>query len=76
VVEQLGGKLLGYWACLGAHDIVVLCQLPDHYHAGALRAVTMSAGAISSCELTQLYELEDGVKALELAAESIYQPPA
>jgi uncharacterized protein with GYD domain len=72
--EQFGGKLVGLWSSLGEHDIVCVFNMPDHIGAGAMRSVLASTGALKHVYLTPLYEVEDGIKALKLAATSIYKP--
>ena len=73
-VAQFGGKLIGLWAALGEYDIVSLFEMPDQTGAAAIRIVLASTGALKHVQITPLMEVADGIKALQMAAASIYKP--
>jgi uncharacterized protein with GYD domain len=75
-VEKLGGKILGYWFAFGDYDVVTVIEMPDNVSAAAIAIVFASGGLLKASKTTSLMTVEEGLKALKLAATSGYRAAA
>jgi uncharacterized protein with GYD domain len=75
VIEQLGGKLVGYWFAFGESDAIVIVQMPDNVSAAAVSLAAASAGALKSLKTTPLMSVEEGMQAMRKAGEAGYRAP-
>ena len=75
-IEELGGKIVGFWMAFGASDIVGIIQMPDNISAAAFAMAVSAGGACTSVKTTPLMEITDGMAAMKKAAASKYRPPA
>jgi uncharacterized protein with GYD domain len=67
---RLGGKILGLYYSLGSYDLVGIAEFPTPEAAAAWSVLITSGGAVTRFETTQLLSVEEGLKALELAADA------
>ena len=74
-LEALGGKLLGFWFCLGDCDGVFLAEAPDNATAAALAMIVGASGALASFETTVLLGMDEAQEAMRKAAGAPYRPP-
>ena len=75
VVEQLGGKLHGFWYGFGEHDGYVLIEAPDNVSAAAFSVGIAAGGSLRSAETTPLLTVEETIEMLEKARSLPYRSP-
>jgi uncharacterized protein with GYD domain len=75
-VEQLDGSVVAGWLAFGDYDIVAVVELPTNISAAAFSMAVSAGGTIKAFKTTPLMSMEDAVSAMDLAAESIYEPAA
>ena len=75
-IEQLGGKLIGYWMAFGDADAVVIVQLPDNVSAAAASLAATAGGAVKSLKTTALMSIEESMQAMKKASSVAYRPPS
>ena len=73
-VEQLGGSVTGGWLAFGEYDLVVIIDLPDNVSAAAFSMAVSAGGTVKAFKTTPLMSMEEAVSAMDLAAESVYEP--
>ena len=71
-VKKLGGKLEAMYFCLGADDVMLIVDLPDHVAAAALGSAACGSGAVHT-KTTALLTVEEADKAL--AQQVTYRAP-
>jgi uncharacterized protein with GYD domain len=74
VIENLGGKLLGYWYAFGEVDGYALIEAPDDIAAASLLAKVAASGALS-VSTTKLLTIDEALEAFRRAADVDYRPP-
>ncbi len=74
-LEQLGGKLHGFFYCLGDYDGVMLYELPDDTAAAAFAMATSSSGYVENARTTRLMNVEEAIEAMRVAGGINYAPP-
>ena len=75
IMEKLGGRLVDFWFCFGAWDAVILVELPSDEHALAV-ALADVAGSVGQTLVTPLFEMEDAVRAMQIAGSIDYRAPS
>jgi uncharacterized protein with GYD domain len=75
VVEQLGGKLHGFWYSFGDQDGVVLIEAPNNVSAAAFSVGIAAGGSLRSAETTVLLTVEEVIEMLQKAQSLPYRPP-
>ena len=75
-IEQVGGKLLGFWYAFGEHDGYALYESPDNISMAAMILAITGGGALHSVETTVLMSVEDTLEALRKAQTVQYRRPA
>ena len=75
VIENLGGKLLGFWYGFGEHDGFVLIEAPTNIAAAAFSVGIASGGALRSAETTPLLTVEETIEMLGKAQGLPYRTP-
>jgi uncharacterized protein with GYD domain len=75
MVENLGGKLVGYWMAFGESDAVVIVQMPDNVSAAAASLAATAGGATKSLKTTVLMSVDEGMQAMRKAADAGYRSP-
>jgi uncharacterized protein with GYD domain len=68
LIEQLGGRLLDFYFCLGDYDVVVIAELPNNTAALGLDMAVVAPGHISKIKTTALLTGEETVMAMKEAA--------
>ena len=73
-IEQLDGSVVAGWLAFGEYDIVAIVELPTNVSAAAFSMAVSAGGTVKGFKTTPLMSMEDAVSAMDLAAESIYEP--
>jgi uncharacterized protein with GYD domain len=76
VLEELGGNLEDGWFAFGEYDLVAIVNLPDNTSAAAFSLAASAGGALKAIKTTPLMSIDEGVKAMRMAATSGYRPPS
>jgi uncharacterized protein with GYD domain len=75
-VEELGGKVEGFWMSFGESDIIGVVQMPDNVSMAAFAFAVAAGGACKSVNTTPLMTMDEGQAAMKKAAASKYRPPS
>jgi uncharacterized protein with GYD domain len=74
-IEQVGGRLHGFWYGFGQYDGYAIYEAPDNVSAaGAILAIT-AGGALASVETTVLMSGEETIEALKKGQGIAYRRP-
>ena len=74
VVENLGGKVTGFWFAFGESDIVGILEMPDNASAAAFSVAVSAGGACSEVKTTPLLSTAEAMDAMKRAGKSGYKP--
>ena len=74
-IEQVGGKLHGFWYAFGKHDGYVLFESPDNVSMAAAVLAIAAGGAVHSVETTVLMSVEETLAAVRKAQTVQYRRP-
>jgi uncharacterized protein with GYD domain len=76
-IESLGGSITGCFYAMGKSDLVLLAEFPSAEEAAAFSLAARAGGSLASLETTQLLSVEQGMTAMQRAAEvgHMYTPP-
>jgi uncharacterized protein with GYD domain len=74
-IEELGGKILGFWMAFGQSDIIGIVEMPDNISAASWAMAVSAGGACTDVTTTPLLDLTDGMAAMKKAGSSSYRPP-
>ncbi|MEM7540421.1 MAG: GYD domain-containing protein [Pseudomonadota bacterium] len=74
IMQKLGGRLVDFWFTFGQWDAVILVELPDDAHAMAV-AISDVAGGVGETQVTPLYDMDEALEAMRIAANIDYTPP-
>ena len=72
-IEKLGGKVVQAWFAFGAHDIVLISEMPDNASAAAISMAFACGGACKSVQTTPLMSPEEALSAMKKAGGSGYK---
>ena len=75
VIENLGGKVHGFWYGFGEHDGFVLIEAPTNIAAAAFSVGIAAGGALRSAETTPLLTVEETIEMLGKAQRLPYRAP-
>jgi len=75
LVEQIGGKLVGYWLSFGEYDGVIIVEGSDNVGAAACSMKVGSSGAFWAFKTTPLLNPSEAVAAMKKADGLKYKPP-
>jgi uncharacterized protein with GYD domain len=75
-VEQLDGSVVAGWLAFGDYDVVAIIDLPTNVSAAAFSMAVSAGGTVKAFKTTPLMSMEEAVTAMDLAAESLYEPAA
>ena len=75
VVENLGGKLHGFWYGFGKYDGYVMIEAPDNVSAAAFSVGIAAGGSLRSVETTVLLTVEETIQMLGKAQSLPYRAP-
>ncbi len=70
VIENLGGKIKGFWYALGDYDIVMIETLPDNASAAAHSIAATASGAFKLFKTTPLLSVNEGIEAMKKASKA------
>ena len=73
-ITQLDGTVVAGWLSFGDYDIVAIVDLPSNVSAAAMSMAFAAGGVLKAIKTTPLISADEGVEAMEFAAESVYQP--
>jgi uncharacterized protein with GYD domain len=74
-IEQVGGKLHGFWYGFGEYDGYVLFESPDNVSVASVILTIAGGGALASVETTVLMTIEETMEALRKAQGIKYRKP-
>lgn len=77
LLDSVGGSLESAYWMFGAHDGIVIADIPDSARAAAISVAVGSTGAFKHLETHELISQEQLGQVLSLARDAIqvYQPP-
>ena len=75
LVQQIGGKLVGYWLSFGEYDGVIVVEGSDNVGAAACSMKVASSGAFKAFKTTPLLNPDEAVVAMKKADGLKYKPP-
>ena len=75
-IEELGGRLEGFWMSFGESDVVGVARMPDNISMAAFSMAVSAGGACKSVKTTPLLTMDEGQAAMKKAAGSKYRPPS
>jgi uncharacterized protein with GYD domain len=73
-IEELDGSMIAGWLCFGEYDLIAIIDFPDDTAAAAWSMAVSAGGTIKSIRTTPLITTQDGVRAMEKAKASSYEP--
>ena len=76
LIEKLGGRMIGFYFCLGEYDGVCIYEAPDDMTASAISMVAASPGHLKASHTTRLFTPEETMEAMRKAASFTFQGPA
>ena len=74
-IEQVGGKLVGFWYGFGEYDGYAIFEAPDNGAAAGVVLAIAAGGALASVETTVLMTVEETMAALEKGKAIGYRKP-
>ena len=74
-IEQVGGRLHGFWYGFGKYDGYALLEAPDGVSMAGVVLAIAGGGALSAVETTALLTVEETLQALGVARDIRYRPP-
>ena len=74
-IEQVGGKLHGFWYGFGEYDGYSILEAPDNVSMAAVVLAITSGGALASVETTPLMTVDDTLAALAKSKGISYRRP-
>jgi uncharacterized protein with GYD domain len=74
-IEQVGGKLHGFWYGFGKYDGYAIYEAPDNASGAGVVLAIAAGGALASVETTVLLTVEETLEALGKSKEIRYRPP-
>ncbi|MGY8662255.1 GYD domain-containing protein [Bradyrhizobium sp. UFLA05-109] len=77
LVEKAGGKLLGAFMTTGAHDAVIVTDMPDGSDAIAVGMAAAASGAVAKIETVRAWKMGEFKSVAEKASRlaAAYKPP-
>jgi uncharacterized protein with GYD domain len=69
-IEKLQGRVIGGWFAFGEYDLITILELPDNTSAAAISMAVAASGAIRCIKTTALMTVQEGIRAMKLAAEA------
>jgi uncharacterized protein with GYD domain len=75
MLEQINGKLHGYYFAFGGNDIVAIIEGPDNVSVASVAIAVGSSGTVQNITTTPLLSYEEGIEAIRGANSVTYTPP-
>jgi uncharacterized protein with GYD domain len=67
-IENLSGKVIGFWLSFGEYDVMSIVKMPDNVSAAAISPALAGGGSMKKQKTSPLLTVEDGLAALNKAA--------
>jgi uncharacterized protein with GYD domain len=75
LIQKMGGRLIGFYFCLGEYDGVALYEAPDDTTAAAISMAAVSPGHLKASHTTRLFTVEETIEAMRKAGSVQFQGP-
>ena len=75
MLEDMGGRLVGMYYCMGDHDGFIIYEAPDDESAGAGILVAVGTGHLKESKTTRLFSMEEALKIWAKAGAVSYAAP-
>jgi len=73
-IEKLGGTIKSLYFAFGAHDAVLITEMPDNVSAAAIAMAFAAGGAVRNSQTTALMSVAEAMDAMRKAATCGYKP--
>lgn len=70
LIAKLGGKNHGLWYAFGDYDVIGITEFPNNVASAASGIMLAAGGALKTVRTTPLLSVEEGVAAMQKAAEA------
>jgi Uncharacterized conserved protein len=68
LIEQLGGKMLGFYYSFGDYDGVIIADMPDNISLAATSIVAFAGGGTTKLKTTILFSVKEAMAAMKKAS--------
>ena len=68
LIEQLGGKMLGFYFAFGDYDGLIIADMPDNASLAATSIVAFAGGGTTKLKTTILMSVKEGMEAMKKAS--------
>ena len=68
LVEQLGGKMVGFYYSFGDYDGLIIADLPDNTSIAATSIVAFAGGGTTKLKTTILFSVKEAMAAMKKAS--------
>lgn len=75
LLDQLGGRLINFYYCLGPFDGVAIFEVPDDVTAATVLIAAMVPGHLKSTTTIKLLAVDEGQQAMQRAGQLSYPGP-
>ena len=75
LLEDAGGRLIGYYFAFGESDIVLIGEAPDDVTMASIVIAVATSGAVTDVKTTVLLSYDQGIEAIRRSAGVAYTPP-
>jgi uncharacterized protein with GYD domain len=75
LIEKMGGRMIGFYFCLGEYDGVAIYEAPDDIAATAISMAAVSPGHLKASHTTKLFTVEETIEAMRKASSVTFQGP-
>ncbi len=72
-IENLGGKIIGFWFSFGEYDVAAIAEMPDNVSAAAFAFAASAGGSCKTFKTTPLLTPEEAVEAMKKASRIGYK---
>ena len=74
-VEKLGGRVLGFYHCVGEYDGLTIYEVPDEATLSGLVFAIRAPGHLEKIETTELHTVETAMEGMRKASQQSYRGP-
>jgi uncharacterized protein with GYD domain len=75
LVEALGGRVIGFYYCMGDYDGVAIYEVPDNVTAMTTVLTAITPGHLKATKTTVLYTVEEAMEAMAKAGKLSFAGP-
>ena len=68
LVEQLGGKMVGFYYSFGDYDGLIIADMPDNISLAATSIVAFAGGGTTKLKTTILFSVKEAMAAMKKAS--------